>query len=221
MSYTLGFIYADGAIYKSSRGNYLAITSIDKDVLNMIKGWMDSKHNIYKTTFKDKNRKTKYLLRIGNKEMFYSLLNIGVSPNKSLTMVVPNIPKKFLPDFVRGYFDGDGCVYLERAKGLKKNKIVKRLSIIFTSGSREFLKKLLIVLQREAKIKQTKIYNSHRSYQIRLSTQDALKVFGYMYSGAQKEYFLERKFKIFKKYFNLRPQRVDGMVKSILEFHKQ
>jgi intein/homing endonuclease len=48
-------------------------------------------------------------------------------------MKFPEIPKEYFWDFVRGYFDGDGCVSINREK---------YIYIIFSSGSKKFLEGL-------------------------------------------------------------------------------
>lgn len=49
-------------------------------------------------------------LNINSKEIKTDLELIGVLANKSLTIRFPNVPKKYLPSFIRGVIDGDGWV---------------------------------------------------------------------------------------------------------------
>ena len=218
MAYVLGFIYADGSIYRSARGNYLAITSVDKNIIYSIKRWMKSEHIVAITKPTWPNGKLRYVLRIGNKKLYNDLLRLGVYPSKSLTERMPRIPRKFIKDFVRGNFDGDGCVHLDKSKGKKQKIVLRALLTVFTSGSKEFLDDLLQILKREMMIKRTKIYDSHRSFQLRLGTADSVGLFKFMYDKVPKEFFFSRKYTIFKNYFRLRPQRIDKKVQSILEY---
>jgi hypothetical protein len=39
---------------------------------------------------------------------------IGVTRDKTYTMTLPEIPEHLFSHFVRGYFDGDGCIYFNR-----------------------------------------------------------------------------------------------------------
>jgi hypothetical protein len=57
-------------------------------------------------------RKDRFILRIGNKNLYDSLVTLGLYPSKPLTIHTPSIPRKMVSHFVRGYFDGDGCVSL-------------------------------------------------------------------------------------------------------------
>lgn len=216
MAYVLGFIYADGSIYPSARGKYLTITSVDKEVIILVKRLLQSEHTIREEKPTSPNGKKRFVLRIGNKNIYRSLSSIGLYPNKSLTIKIPMIPERFLSHFVRGYFDGDGCVHLWVSKGRKKEVIVRKLSIIFTSGSRKFLEELLANLKESLVLKQRKIYDSHRSFQLRLATVDSIQLFKFLYHDINNGLFLKRKLDTFAEYFRLRPSKVDREVKSVL-----
>ncbi len=216
MAYLLGFIYADGNLMydKWSRGKYLSVTSTDKEIIFLMRKLMDSEHRVHVSAPRD-NRKFQFRLRIGNANLYDSLMRRGLYPNKSLTISFPQIPKKALRHFVRGYFDGDGCVNIYRSKGVKQAIILRKLSVIFTSGNKDFLVGLLNAIKAEIDIKQDKIYNSHRSFQLRLATEDSVNIFKFMYANSDSG-FLARKLNIFKEYFNLRPQRIDNDIRNIL-----
>lgn len=217
MAYVLGFIYADGCIYPSVRGSYLSVTSIDEPIIVNIKRWMESDHTITKTVFDD-NRKPRFALKIGNKEIYADLLKLGVYPNKSLTVRMPDIPPVVLRDFLRGYFDGDGCVNLYRSKGITKEIILRQLKIIFTSGSRLFLEDLLRILKGRFLLRLAKVYSNGNAFQLRFSTHDSITLFKFMYEDTPNEMFFLRKFKTFQAYFSLRPQRIDKEVEIILRY---
>jgi intein/homing endonuclease len=117
---------------------------------------------------------------------------------------MPKVPEKFLRHFVRGYFDGDGCVYLWKTIGKNKMPIIRKLSVIFTSGSEEFLEQLCQLLRQRLAIKQLKIYTSRRSYQLRMATADSLKMYTFMYRNTPKGLFFQRKFNIFQEYFKMK-----------------
>jgi intein/homing endonuclease len=220
MSYVLGYLYADGSLddLPHIRGKYIKVTSIDKITIKRIKKWLDSKHKIT-TLFSlpTSNRKDRYVLRIGSHKLYNTLVKHGLYPNKSLTVEFPFVPRAYLKDFVRGYFDGDGCVHIEMAKGKLQKKIIKRLVVVFTSGSKKFLNELLNAIQRTTGIKNGRVYISKRSFQLRYTTAGSIELFKFIYENTSQDMFLERKFKKFQQYFKLRPVRVDKGVENILE----
>jgi hypothetical protein len=217
MAYVLGFIYADGCVYISERGSYLSVTSIDEHIIVNIKRWMGSDHAIVKTIFAD-NRQPRFTLRIGNKEIYTDLLKLDVYPNKSLTVRMPDIPPFVFKDFLRGCFDGDGCVNLYRSRGIVKEVILRQLKVIFTSGSRLFLEDLLNILKKRLSLRLSKIYLNGNAFQLRFSTHDSVTLFKFMYEDTSNELFFSRKFMTFQTYFTLRPQRIDKEVELILRY---
>lgn len=55
--------------------------------------------------------------RINQKEICEQLIAHGCIPNKSLTLKFPtSISKNLLSHFLRGYSDGDGCIYKNKLK---------------------------------------------------------------------------------------------------------
>ena len=64
----------------------------------------------YPVTTTLKGSKLFYRIDLKSKQMFEDLQRLGVEPNKSLTCTFPNINKDLMPHFIRGLFDGDGCV---------------------------------------------------------------------------------------------------------------
>ena len=217
MAYVFGYWCADGNILDASdymRGKYISVTSTDKEVIASFKNILDSEHKIIECAPYG-NRQKQYLLRIGSHRLFDALSRMGLTPNKSLTMKFPKVPKKFLPEFVRGYFDGDGCVHIEKGRGSAGNIILKRLRVLFTSGSRRFLVELLGALEK-AGIANGRIFDSHRSFQLIYPTSGSVALFKFMYANVKRPLLLERKFAIFSEYFKLRPSRVDKQIAKII-----
>ncbi len=219
MAYTLGYIYADGSLEDATyiRGKYLRVSSVEKNNIEKIKKWMDSEHTVSSITPKTKNSKTGYLLRIGSHELYNDLMKLGLYPNKSLTIKFPLIPKNYLSHFVRGYFDGDGCVRIDMKKGKKQSLILNKLCTVFTSGSKEFLLELAAQINKAIDTDLTKVYNGHHSFMLSYTTSDSVKIFKWMYGKVKGNAYLERKAMVYSRYFQLRPQRLDRKVKSILQ----
>ncbi len=229
MAYVLGFLYADGTIIdsaNSSRTRYIKFTSKDRDILLSIKNVLQSEHPIcYRSPRETIGRNGKiykssglFYLRIGSRRMFMDLKKLGLIPNKSkIIEFSTTIPNKYLSHFVRGYFDGDGCVYFQVIRGKKKKFIVKHFSIIFTSGSKKFLEELSTNLNKVIGVTKKRIYDSTRAYQLHYSVFDSIQLFKFLYKDVSQETYLKRKFDIFLKYFQLRPIRIDRNIKVILK----
>ena len=191
MAYVLGFIFADGNIVQTKRNTwFLSIQITDKNILLKIKQLLKAQHKISKRKL-IKNNKQLYRLQIGSKEICIDLMRLEVSPNKSKVMKFPIIPSVFFPSFLRGYFDGDGHVWVGKNK-----KVITG----FTSGSLGFLQKLKDALRGRG-IKGGSIVSKARGFCLQYSMIDSLKLAEIMYNtDTQKNgLFLNRKKLIFDK----------------------
>lgn len=201
MAYVLGFIYADGALLdvrKSSRGCYLSILSTDLPILEQIKIVFESSHPLYirepqnmtsPRTFKKYLSKRAYVLRIGNRMIYSDLVSLGLKPRKSLDIALPKIPHAYFFDFLKGYFDGDGCLYIDKSKTWLNAKL------IFTSGSKKFLTSLSKTLAIKLKVSLMQIkMQSNGAYQLIYRKRDTIKILDKMYKNVANQLYLERKY---------------------------
>src|SRR5690606_6778822 len=73
---------------------------------------------------------------IGNTYLCNSLISLGCGPRKSqLGMQFPNLPKHLIHHFIRGFFDGDGCITVNKRiyKGKRVISENFKLKLAFTS----------------------------------------------------------------------------------------
>ena len=206
MAYVLGLIFADGAIEDvrlSSRTCYLHIASKDRPFLEQVRKVLSSEHNIYrrmpgKISIKGKEyiRKDVYSLRIGSKIIYQDLINLGLTPRKSLKMKLPEIPKEHFRFFLRGYFDGDGNISCYIPKGRK----IPRIRLTFVSGSHEFLDTLARKIQSTLNTKSKTLYKERggNAYYLKYSKKDGLKIFDNMYKNLNRAPYLSRKYNIYQ-----------------------
>lgn len=208
MSYDLGFLFADGALInatQSSRTCYTVFCNNDLDLLEQIKRTLNSSHRI--TTRKPSKVKffkktylcnTSYRLRIGSRSLFKDLFAYGLTPDKSLTMNFPTIPNQYLPFFVRGYLDGDGCIYCNKQVSSKD-----KLLVIFTSGSRKFLEKLHLAIRNITHITGGTLVTQEKTvHRLRYRQHDSLKILNYIYQDLTSAPYLKRKYSKYANYLN-------------------
>lgn len=206
MAYTLGYIFADGCLeyYPRFRQKYVSIASTDKNTLERLRDWMGSEHTISSRKSPHANGSRIFTLRIGNGTLYDSLILKGLYPRKSLTVPFPSIPEEMLPHFVRGYFDGDGCVALEKVTRKSGAIRPRKLNVIFTSGSETFLRDLSSTLEKLAAVKPQNIIRAWTAFQLRYSTTDSEALFRFMYSDTAHGEYLKRKHAIFIEHFSLK-----------------
>jgi len=202
MAYVLGFFMADGSIDINPRGShYLSIQICDKELLESIKEALGSNHKIsIRKGFENEN--DKYRLQIGRKEMFQDLIKLGVNQQKAYTMKMPNVPKKYFGDFVRGYFDGDGNVWSGFVHKERKTQTLV-IHTVFTSCSQNFLNSLHNRILKNG-ILGGCISCKKNAFCLKYSINDSLKLYKIMYNGLDNSLFLSRKKSRFEKFIKMR-----------------
>lgn len=119
-AYWLGFIMADGHIrYTKTKYNtsekYLQILLARKDEDHLKNFLSDIKSNVPvvqgKTVLNSKTFLNSYI-RIRNRNIVERLIDLGIKPSeKSNNEIIPEeVNNEYIKDFIRGLFDGDGCI---------------------------------------------------------------------------------------------------------------
>jgi LAGLIDADG-like domain len=128
-AYWLGFLYADGCITRFYRGEKLKSMSLELTLKKEDNGHLFRFLNDIDSNIPVKDKKVgEYLCSrvvINCTKMCRDLIRLGCVPQKSLILEFPSneiLPSEYVKDFIRGYFDGDGCVYFNQTKVFHKNK---------------------------------------------------------------------------------------------------
>jgi hypothetical protein len=200
MAYVLGYFAADGCMSVNSRGaHFIEFTSTDKEQIERVREMIQSSHVIGRSATENQRWKTGYRLQIGSKEIFNDLLRLGLTPRKSLTLDLPEVPEQHFSHFVRGYFDGDGCVsfgaYSRKTRKSKANLFSTR----FTSGSKSFLKNLLKTIKEYVNIKGGFVTTKKGAFELAFSVNDSRILYNFMYGSVSSEMFLARKYNKFQR----------------------
>ena len=184
--YFLGFIYADGCL----TNGYLSININNKDIeiLERFKTYLNTKKPIYHI-----EKTNSILFSFKNKKIYETLINYGLTPRKSLITTFPdNIPDDMVHHFIRGYFDGDGCISIINRKTIKGLKI----NIVGTYEFLNSLQKILITKIGITPKKISQITSNKNTYQLNFkSKSDVLKFKEFIYNGST--IFLNRKKEVF------------------------
>ena len=105
-AYFLGFMYADGHVYKRKSGFSLTLHNKDFDILKtfgnlLYKNPTDSNFDIC----------DKYTaFGVCSVKMTNDLISHGCVPAKTFKITMPEINEKLMHHFLRGFYDGDGCI---------------------------------------------------------------------------------------------------------------
>lgn len=191
---------SDGCLRKEGRNKSayaIRICSNDADIIEWMHNYLCVGNRIYK------QGERAFQIKYRNEESIKFMMNYGFKERKSLDMRFPEIPDSVLPDFIRGYFDGDGSIIL------KTNQHNTYGQASFTSGSIEFL----TILQEKLRFfgVESHLYKDGRatnnSYYLRVIKRSELeKLFILMYYQGYNETRLDRKYNKFKQYLDCKPK---------------
>ena len=115
MAYILGFIASDGCISKDTNHIIFDIQECDEEILYKIKEELEYEGPIRHYT---NNSGCKYSrLKICSSIIKRDLEYYGITPKKTFTLRPPLfLDEKYYISYIRGYFDGDGCIYINHQK---------------------------------------------------------------------------------------------------------
>lgn len=198
MAYVLGWLITDGCIEYIPNERYVLRWDLaDIEPLEHFKEIFNSNHPIHKhDRLKEKNSIT-YSLTFRDKEMVEDIINLGVTPDKTFNITIPDIPEKHLSHFIRGLFEGDGSVFL-----LDRPNNRKLLNTKIMSASETFIKQLGDIIKSEVGMT-PKIYSyspdttNNIYWSLRYGGKESYALYKYMYDNAK--YYLTRKKEVFQK----------------------
>jgi predicted DNA-binding protein YlxM (UPF0122 family) len=206
MAYVLGVIYTDGNLnpgrirepWRSKSSSTMPMISIaqkETELLEKVLKLMDCDSKLYfskERIYGKIKAGALYQFNISNEKLYDDIVNLGLTPNKSLTMQFPNIPDEFVRHFIRGCWDGDGSVYIEK----KSNKVCAN----FVSGSKDFLEAMVGNLVK-AGLPDRTIHRHHHtktSCYFRFTGFQVPMLYHYLYDNVTETEYLERKFNLFR-----------------------
>lgn len=196
-AYWLGFIYADGSIDITGQRHSVVLELQERDKSHLVKfqEFLQTKNkNIYTS-----KRDGCCTVSVGNVKLVQDLIKLGATPNKTFSLSFPYfIDVGLQHHFMRGFFDGDGSVYI------KKNKGTPQLTFGVVGASEDFIRDYENILINNTGINRTKpeikksitngtnilTFKHHGNIQCK-------KIYDFLYKDATV--YLERKKDIFEK----------------------
>lgn len=220
-AYFLGLMYADGSTWHIEKtgkfGNILyeydtsiSLQETDKSILERFKKALNWKHSLIYKPAVDSNHQASYMIRLCGKKLHDDLVKHGCVEKKSLILQFPkDLSPELISHFVRGYFDGDGCIWNGKrkkmwVKDLKckvgyRERIVHNVKFHFT-GCIDFISELQQYLIDNVGFKKNKLNVYHRDYQ---SDKNCLmeysgrgnikKLYDFMYKDCEDLYIKRKK----------------------------
>lgn len=193
-AYWLGFFTADGYVSKTNNIE-LCLAEVDKKHVEAFKESIKSKHTISKKVaiLNDKTFLA-YRINIKDKNIANDLRNYGLTNNKSYNAFIPEqqIPNDLIRHYIRGYFDGDGCIFYNKThSGLYVSVVTasKQMSIDFCNIIKKYIDIDMYCNKRERR--------DSIIFELRLNKKkDVYRFLSWIYDDST--IYLERKYNKFK-----------------------
>jgi len=193
MAYVLGYLFADGSLLARRRGANFSFCGKEKELVEKIGRLLEYKEP---ARYSFNRGYGLWTININRVEMVEDLKRLGFSSPRGAAMKFPEIPLEYLRDFIRGYFEGDGCVRVYCRD---------RLEVNFASCSREFLGRLEDLLRRIG-MSHRKLYNAgltsagNMLYKLAYRKQPDIRSFcRFLYSDTPDEMVWEKKREKFRR----------------------
>lgn len=194
-AYVLGLILSDGNVTKEKT---IRLKITDIDLLEDVRKRIGHEQPLYLCKKEKQNHKTTKLLVLSNRKMYHDILKHGCCHQKSFNLEFPNLENKLLPDFIRGFFDGDGCVHLTSYNGVKSAEI----KIVATKSFCKSLSELLLKFGIKSQKGNDK-RNDDRVGDLRIRDKASIyKFYHLIYNNIQGQIFLKRKLETYNFFIN-------------------
>lgn len=219
-AYILGFIYADGCLRVTSpnRENQVVVSIQEEDGYILEKLLKDTNNNTTNIrnppSYIKKGWKKQLGASISSDKIFDKLVELGCYPNKTVIgMKFPSIDSSLIHHFIRGFFDGDGCINIKKDiyNGVKVKTINYSKRVAFTSTDSSFLDILCSHLPITKLYKKEKLRTQivHTYWIERQGDIENLK--NYLYKDAT--YYLKRKKEKFD--MSIKSQAIDTSIEGL------
>ena len=202
-AYFLGIFYADGNNYINDKIKQASLELLLEDIkiIQILKDRLETDKPIkYRKAKVDKNNfkiKERCGLVLSSHQISEDLSKHGCIPKKTFNLKFPSedsLSKQFYPSFIRGYFDGDGCISIGKENNIKSS----------ICGYHPFICHLFNVLKEEnlnVKIYINKRIKSFSELYIQ-GKKDNIDLYNYLYDDS--ELFLNRKKQKFMNIINIK-----------------
>lgn len=194
-AYFLGLMFADG--YVDEKTSYVVLQLIDREPMELLKRELEYTGEIRETKgvggFSSKNSCC-YRINFSSRKMVYDLLNHGMD-HSDVTNDLPLLDDELMRHFIRGYFDGDGCMYVGKSTSYHNGKKYEYINPYFSILCVDkFGEKLKSLFQRVLGIENMKTVQSKTAYMVYVGTRSRKNcrlIYDYLYRDAN--FYFKRK----------------------------
>lgn len=152
----LGFYVADGNVNEKRKTFRVKIQKLDEEIINLFSKYIAPESRIiiingYEVEGRNGKKykgNDQICIDINSSILVNDLVNLGYGYNKTYKPLrLPKLSNQLLIHFIRGYFDGDGCItkWISKEKG-KKDRV--RAKIDFSNKNNTLLNEIKLFLSK-------------------------------------------------------------------------
>ena len=210
-AYFLGLFYADGCVCRrfSKTGRLKNMTfevTLSMEDKNLLEEFLQDIEGDYPIKIKPVKYQGEILqyarLSISNTAFCRQLIALGCVPQKSVILKFPSedvIPKHLLSHFIRGYFDGNGCISCGELPNRTPSRDGKYYYHAGFCGSKDMIDAIEDILARCASLNKIKhVANGQAVSAMWSGRNNVTQLYNYLYQDAT--IYMSRKFQKFQKY---------------------
>lgn len=194
-AYFLGLMYADG--YNCEQRGYVSLGLAEHDliILKTLNNIIQPTKPIYCQYKEGDTHQNYHSIKIYSKKFSKDLAKHGCIQRKTHVLTYPDIDTKWDSHFIRGYFDGDGCIHIP-----KQEK--KRANVGFMlCGTKTFLTQVQQIIIKNIHLNKTKLnINKNTAVLGYYGKCSIVKIKMWLYQDAT--IYLDRKYQKFQQVYN-------------------
>lgn len=190
-AYILGFLYADGYNYELTHTVSISFNFKDSEITEFIKRELNSTATYYPYA---KGKNTFHTIHFNSKQLSQDLKRHGCYQAKTYSLKFPTtVPDHLMNHFIRGVFDGDGCIFKHKLGAKNRQQNCRTWTI---TSAKSFLVPLMQFLTKKLDLDTRPIYCIKKADD-RIGTlayyrnSSIKKIYDYLYENAS--FYLERK----------------------------
>lgn len=204
MAYILGFLASDGGISKNTNHFTIDIQKTDEEILYKIKEELKFEGPI--SHYVNSHGCEYSRLRVCSHTIKQDLAHYGIIPQKTFTLTPPLfLDEQYFISYIRGYFDGDGCIWIDYEKYSYNWYICGARKEVIEWIQQVLLNKYGIISTLSISTKTLSQGDPFYSIQV-YKKETILKLFEILYTP--NSIYMERKYKIMKNFYDIKSTRL-------------
>jgi len=191
MAWVLGLLASDGSVH--SNGKQFMLGSKDIDLIEQFYNLLEYNGPT------GMNNSGVHTAPISSTVIVKRLAELGIVPHKTYVLEYPPVPDSFHSHFIRGYVDGDGCIFIRTHQSLRFPHMI--VSVVSTSGT--FMEQLSCVLSNNGikhKLSSRQPRTGHMRWNIVTRAYHGIQFCNFIYQDSTTATRLARKYKLFTDY---------------------